>query len=112
MLGDLKSYSPRPYRTPPPKKRSFDKVLPPSPDKAIDLTEDEEVNKQAEHRKATSVIEVPADSFKETQVDDHNRMEVTPSRYGYEFLSQPRYLEDDDVVCVEDTIGTVVLVED
>ena len=61
---------------------------------------------------AKSVIEVPADSFEEMQVDDDNRMEVTPSRYGYEFLSQPRYLEDDDVVCVEDTIGTVVLVED
>ena len=63
---------------------------------------------------AKSVIEVLADSFEETQVDDDNRIEVTPSRYGYEFWSQPRYLKDDGVVCVEDedTIDTVVLVED
>ena len=80
------------------------------------MDEDEEVSKQAEPRKAKSVIEVPADSFEETQVDDDNRMEVTPSRYGYEFWceSQPLNLEDDGVVCVEDEdiIGIVVLVED
>ena len=114
-LVDLKSsYSPRPCRTCPQKKRAFDKVLPQSPDKAIDLDEDEEVSKQAEPPKAKSVIEVPADSFEETQVDADNRMEVTPSRYGYEFWSQPLNLEDDGVVCVEDEdiIGTVVLVED
>ena len=114
-LVDLKSsYSPRPCRTCPQKKRAFDKVLPQSPDKAIDLDEDEEVSKQAEPRKAKSVIEVLADSFEETQVDADNRMEVTPSRYGYEFWSQPLNLEDDGVVCVEDEdiIGTVVLVED
>ena len=60
------------------------------------------------------MIEAPADSFEETQVDDDNRIEVTPSRYGYEFWSQPRYLKDDGVVCVEDegTIDIVVLVED
>ena len=59
------------------------------------------------------MIEVPADSFEETQVDDDNRMEVIPGRYGYEFWSQPRYLKDDGVVRVEDedTIDTVVLVE-
>ena len=78
------------------------------------MDEDEEVSKQAEPRKAKSVIEVLADSFEETQVDDHNRMAVTPSRYGYEFWSQPLNLEDDGVVCVEDedTIDTVVLFED
>ena len=77
------------------------------------MDEDEEVSKQAEPRKAKSVIEVPDDSFEETQVDDDNRMEVTPSRYGYEFWSQPRYLKDDGVVCVEDedTIDFVVLAE-
>ena len=63
---------------------------------------------------AETVIEVPADSFEETQVDADNRMETTPSRYGYEFWSQPLNLEDDGVVCVEDEdiIGIVVLVED
>ena len=78
------------------------------------MDEDEEVSKQAEPRKAKSVIEVPDDSFEETQVDADNRMEVTPSRYGYEFWSQPLNLEDDGVVCVEDEdiIGNVVLVED
>ena len=78
------------------------------------MDEDEEVSKQAEPPKAKSVIEVPDDSFEETQVDADNRMEATPSRYGYEFWSQPLNLEDDGVVCVEDedTIDTVVLVED
>ena len=78
------------------------------------MDEDEEVSKQAEPRIAKSVIEVPDDSFEETQVDDDNRMEVPPSRYGYEFWSQPLNLEDDGVVCVEDedSIGIVVLVED